>query len=411
VTHAHDHAHVSLPIDDQLDAGQRSLSEALRTSFNLLKYVMIVLVVLYLASGIRRVQPNQKAAVLRFGRVVEPIRDPGWVFAFPFPIDEVLIIEHAEVRRLELDAFWFAQPVAERFKPLDEVSGARALKPGIDGYMVMGDRTLLHALFVAQYQIKDVRAWITNVQDETELVSALLEDAVVSTAAEFTAVDVRGAHRDSFLQEVQRRLQASLDALETGIELVDKSGLVVNQEITPPLSVRPAFLEVTEAESAKRKAEQDARKEATGTLNGAAGAAHIELLELIDQYEIAESADEVEQADQLRAAIDDVLISQATGEAARIIDEARAYRTRLEQGVKADLELFRKLEPELRKNPRIVLDRLWKDTLMEILPKADAKYLLRPDDTLWLTIAPDPEWEKQVKEERKEQEKKDKASR
>lgn len=401
---------VPLPPEEQLDPGQRSLAEALRTSFKLLKYVMIVLVVLYLASGIRRVQPNQKAVVLRFGSIGDRIHDPGWVFAFPFPIDEVLMVEHTEVRRLDLDTFWFAQPAEDRHIPLDEVRARGSLKPGTDGYMFMGDRTLLHALFAAHYQIGDVRAWVTNVQDEESLVRALLDEAVVSTAAEFGAMQVRGAERDAFLREVQRRLQAGLDDLNTGIQLVAKSGLVAEKEITPPLSVRPAFHAVTEAESTKRKVEQDAQKEATTTLNEAAGAAHVELLELIEQYEAAETAGQEHDTTYLRNVIDEVLLTRATGEAARVINEARAYRTRLEQGVKADLELFRKLRPELVKNPGIVLDRLWKDTLMEVLPRADAKYFLRSGDTLWLRVSPDPQWQKEVQAEEKAAKKKEKGS-
>jgi membrane protease subunit HflK len=406
---SHAQTPVPLPMDDQLDAGQRSLSEALRTSFKLLKYVMIVLVVLYLASGIRRVQPNQKGVVLRFGKIVR-YADPGWVFAFPFPIDDVIIVEHGQVRRLDLDTFWFAQPEQDRYKPLDEVQERSSLKPGIDGYMFMGDRALLHALFTAQYQISDVRAWVTNVYDEEALVRALLEDAVVATAAEFRAVEVRGAQRDAFLSKVQGRLQAGLDALDTGIQLVAKSGLVVDQEITPPIAVRPDFRAVTEAESNKLKAERDAQKEATSTLNEAAGAAHVELLALIEQYEAVENAGDDQRATELRGAIDSVLVDEATGEAARVIDEARAYRTRLEQGVKADLELFRKLRPELVKNPDIVLDRLWKDALMEVLSEADGKYFLVPGEWIWLKVAPDPEWERQVKEEEKEARKKAKET-
>ena len=52
-----------------LDAAGKSLAEALRVSFLILKLIMAVLVVLFITSGIFRVQENEKALVLIFGEI------------------------------------------------------------------------------------------------------------------------------------------------------------------------------------------------------------------------------------------------------------------------------------------------------------------------------------------------------
>ena len=80
--------------DEQLDAAGRSLSDALRISFTILKVIMIILVVAFLASGFRTVGPDEKALVLRFGKIQgigdEAILGPGAHWVFPYPIDELV---------------------------------------------------------------------------------------------------------------------------------------------------------------------------------------------------------------------------------------------------------------------------------------------------------------------------------
>ena len=51
--------------DTELDAAGKSLSEALRISFIILKIIMVVLVIIFLASGFRTVGPDEQALVLR----------------------------------------------------------------------------------------------------------------------------------------------------------------------------------------------------------------------------------------------------------------------------------------------------------------------------------------------------------
>ena len=59
---------MAAPADTPLDAGSQALSEALRSSFAIIRFVMIVLVVVFFASGFFTVGPAQRAIILRFGK-------------------------------------------------------------------------------------------------------------------------------------------------------------------------------------------------------------------------------------------------------------------------------------------------------------------------------------------------------
>ena len=79
-----------------LDVAGRSLFEALRVSFIILKVIMIVLVVLFLDSGFRTVGSDEQALVLRFGKIRgvgdQRVLGPGLHWVFPYPIDTIVKI-------------------------------------------------------------------------------------------------------------------------------------------------------------------------------------------------------------------------------------------------------------------------------------------------------------------------------
>jgi len=86
-----DFAHRDPTVEERpLDAAGQSLADALRASFKILKGIMMVLVVLYLFSNARCVQPHEQALVLRLGRLLPGVQNPGLVWAFPYPLDEIV---------------------------------------------------------------------------------------------------------------------------------------------------------------------------------------------------------------------------------------------------------------------------------------------------------------------------------
>src|SRR6266498_3193520 len=76
------------------DAGAQALSEALHSSFAIVKVIMVGLVVLFLFSGFFTVGTQERAVILRFGVPLGggdgKLFGPGPHWAFPPPIDEVI---------------------------------------------------------------------------------------------------------------------------------------------------------------------------------------------------------------------------------------------------------------------------------------------------------------------------------
>ncbi|MHC4184913.1 MAG: SPFH domain-containing protein, partial [Planctomycetota bacterium] len=118
-------------------AAGRSLSEALRVSFIILKIIMIVLVLVFLASGFRTVGSDEKALVLQFGKINRVLK-PGPHWVFPYPIEEIIKIPVGKKVNLAIGSFWYFQtpdemlPAGPRTRPRIN----SALDPVRDGYCV-----------------------------------------------------------------------------------------------------------------------------------------------------------------------------------------------------------------------------------------------------------------------------------
>ncbi len=49
------------------------------------------LAVIYVASGLYSVQPNERAVVRRCGKALKQVKGPGLHFGFPYPIDKTMV--------------------------------------------------------------------------------------------------------------------------------------------------------------------------------------------------------------------------------------------------------------------------------------------------------------------------------
>src|ERR1043166_440591 len=91
--------------DTPLDAGSQALAEALKSSFAIVKVVMVLLVIIFLGSGIFTVRPQQQGIILRLGKPVgqgeAALLKPGLHFSLPYPIDSHEIVSITGIQQTE----------------------------------------------------------------------------------------------------------------------------------------------------------------------------------------------------------------------------------------------------------------------------------------------------------------------
>src|SRR5512137_487370 len=110
-----------LPPETPVDAGSQALAEALRSSFAIIKVVMVLLVLLFLASGFFTVGPQERAILLRFGKPVgegeAALLLPGLHWSLPYPIDESITVSISGLQQVSSTVGWYAVPPGQIFEP------------------------------------------------------------------------------------------------------------------------------------------------------------------------------------------------------------------------------------------------------------------------------------------------------
>lgn len=359
--HHHGHSH-SLPIaEEPLDPASQSLADALRSSFRILKLIMVVVVILFLFSGVFTVNNNEKVVLARFGRQLPGTYEPGLHFAFPYPIDSITRVRTGQ-RSIKIDKFWFNLSEADRTKDLSEVSyRTGGLDPATDGAIITGDQALMHVLLQVNYSVDDAKQYVANVSDESKLLMTTIQQAVVSSASRVTMETVWKSPSE-LAPEVQKRTQALLDVLKSGIRI---DNLQIERSHYP-LQVRDEFIAGLNAENQMRNALQTANKEREEKLKGAAGPAWEELYHKIERLDQLDGPEDTAQREKIRDEIGTILVERATGEAGRRIQLARGARTRVVNQAAAAASKFQTMLPAYKAAPELVKANQRQDMIEQV---------------------------------------------
>jgi hypothetical protein len=114
-------------------------------------YILIVVIaLLWLASGVYIVQPGEEGVVQTYGRFSN-ITTPGVNYHVPWPFQRVTIVEVERIRRAEIG-----------FRTLGTDSKEEVLSEAL---MLTTDENIVQVELLVQYRIADSRAFVFNVQN------------------------------------------------------------------------------------------------------------------------------------------------------------------------------------------------------------------------------------------------------
>jgi membrane protease subunit HflK len=384
-------------LDDQLDAAGKSLSEALRISFVILKVIMIVLIFVFLASGFRVVDSDEKALVLRFGKIQgtgdERLLGPGLHWIYPYPIDKIVKIPVEKNVNLAINSFWHFESNQELESPTPrKVPPSEPLYPTRDGYCITrsekqssavvgvdgSDYNIVHSKWQLTYQIVDPESFFKNVYVEdvepgqdyfkvitksiNPLLKAVFDDSVVTAMVHYTIDEALSSKKDTIRNHVWKLMQQKLThQINSGIEVVS----IQLNDMKPPRQVDQAFQKFISASNDKEGEISKAKTEAENTINEAAGSIARKLHATLHDETVSEQEKEL-------------LWSYAAGAAQAKISRARAYATKVVESAEANAEYLHKILPAFRESPDIFIQRIHSDAIVEVFGNADEKVIVQP---------------------------------
>jgi len=374
----------------ELDAAGQSLTNALRVSFTILKVIMALLVFLFAVSGVFRVQPQEEALVLQFGKFrgegEDRVLRPGLKFAFPEPISEVVRIPVQHVQTLTVESFWYFETEQEKLSRSTPRVVVGPLNPLRDGYCLTRndsdtglagtDYNIVHSRWAITYRIKSPVDFFESVyirqrnpgEDFLEaaaetvepLLNSLASNAIVATMVNYSIDDAVRSKSDIAV-DVKNTLQQKLDAIGSGI-LIDA---VRADRIVWPRQVDEAFQASTRASQESEQARIDAASYKDKILADTGGPNAEKVLSRLMNEDLSQQ----QQED---------LVAQLSGQSQTLISEARAYRTRIVEEAKANAEYLKNLLPEYKKRPELILQKIYQDAVQEVLAGADEKIFIQP---------------------------------
>ncbi|MCA9251158.1 MAG: SPFH domain-containing protein [Phycisphaerae bacterium] len=408
MAHSHHHHHHppagDLPGEAPLDAANQSLADAMRASFNILKFVMVILVVLYAFSGVRIVDQDSEAVVFRFGKL-HRVRPSGASIAFPYPIEETLIFATKKNNAFRSLNLWPDVKETQINDPLSQVRAGGILNPALDGSLLTADNGIVHIQWDVKYRVDDISKYVLNVGDESTnevqaLITSLLDDASIAMVANYTAEDVTRGSTTEVALKVRAVVNERLEKLDTGVSVV---ALDIPHSSVPGPTMS-AFDNVAKAQSDRDKSVQEAQQERIKVLNATAGTAWRELttyvdkdgerhIGLLDRLDAAIEANDQSTQSALESEIDNILENEASGAAGQRIRMARGYYTQVVQQINGDVDQYLAVMDEYLQSPDLLVHRLWEQTKQRVLQQSGLTkhFVAGSADELRIHIEPDPE--------------------
>jgi modulator of FtsH protease HflK len=302
-------------MEDVIRRGQERLKNLIPGGFGSFKgLVLIVLaaVVIWLITGFFRVQPNQQAVQLIFGKPYGKPVEPGLHYNLPGPIGRVEVVNVQDQRRTV---------IGSRGGPERGTFNRGPRPTSSENLMLTGDENIVDIEFAVLWQIKDVFKYAFAVRNGEENVRAAAEAAMREVIGKSNLQYAQTEGRTRIEQDTKDLLQRILDEYGLGARIAQVQLLRVD----PPQEVIGAFRDVQAARADKER--------------------------------------NINEANTYRNQV----LPRAKGEAESIIQKAEGYKATTVARAKGDAQRFTQVYEQYDKAKDITSERLYIETIEEVL--------------------------------------------
>ncbi|PRY94701.1 protease FtsH subunit HflK [Hasllibacter halocynthiae] len=205
------------------------------------------------------------------------------------------------------------------------VNTDRGATRGASGLMLTTDENIVDIDFQVVWNITDPASFIFNLADPEQTIRAVSESAMREVIAQRALAPILNTDRDQIADEVRLLIQATLDRYDAGVNIVRLN----LDRADPPGQVIDAFRDVQAAEQERDQLQRRADRDAN------------------------------------------VAVAQANGRAARVREEAEAYRARVVNEAEGEAARFTSILAEYQRAPEVTRTRLYLETLEEVFGRVD----------------------------------------
>src|ERR1700691_2700267 len=209
-----------------------------------LSSVIVLIGAVWIASGAYRVDAQERAVVLRFGRYVGTV-GPGYNWHLPWPIERKIIVN-----------------VSQQYSVPD------------DSRMLTADTNLVEVRSAVQYTQPDPRKYLFKVKDVEDTLRQISESALREAVGQ-AALDRALAFDPAITDHARATLQRTLDSYDMGVRIIS----VTLQEVVVPEPVQDAQRDAIKADKDRQRYQQDAESYKNDVVPRARGEASKQMLD------------------------------------------------------------------------------------------------------------------------------------
>ena len=292
--------------------------------------LVIVAALLWLATGIYQVNQDQVGVVQRFGKYSRTV-GPGLQWKLPSGLEKVSKVATQRIYQEEFGLRTLRAGVRTEYAPESQYER--------ESLMLTGDLNCVLVPWVVRYRIGDPYKFLFRIRNVRETLRSLSE-ATMRTVVGDRSLDEVLNKRELVASLTQEALQEALDGAESGLFLTT----IELGKTNVPERVQPSFNEVNAAIQEKEK--------------------------LIYQAQGAYNK----------------VIPEARGKAEKMIQEAEGFAVNRVKQAQGDVARFLALYDEYRKAKEITRQRLYLESLDEMLPRLGRKYIIDADQKGFLPL-------------------------
>ncbi|MEH6630370.1 MAG: FtsH protease activity modulator HflK [Halopseudomonas aestusnigri] len=278
-------------------------------------FIIGVVLLLWLASGFYRVQPNQQGVVLTFGKWTNTT-EAGLHWHMPYPIETVMTPEVSTIHQISIG-----------FRGAGSGGSNQGQTKSIttESLMLTGDQNIIDINLTVQWKIRDAGEFLFNIRDQEATVRIAAESAVREIVGRTLFDQAVSTGRDEIQIKVLFLLQELLDQYKAGVLITE----IQLQSIQPPQAVIDAFDDVQRSLQDKDRARNEAEKYRNDA------------------------------------------IPRARGDALRVVQAAEAYKESLENKATGEADRFLSVFREYKQNPEVTKRRMYIETMQKVLKNTD----------------------------------------
>lgn len=299
------------------------MKNAILNSKRFIFYILIVLILLYIASGIYSISQTQVGIHQRFGRIINPNVKPGIHYALPWPIDKIDKVSVTIVQRILIDDF-------SSNLEQDSTPYAFYRMTGLTPNCISGDNNIVNIICAIQYSVSNPVDYLFRIKDNERLFKDIVCNSIIKCLAALQVDEILTYGKRKIENILKTQTQKKLDNLNCGLTI----SFVELRDVRPPGTVQGAFDDVINAKIDRRKI--------------------------------------VSQAESRR----NERLPQANATATKIIEKAKTYKVEKTATAQGETQRFLKQLEAYQKMKKVTKKRLYFEFVKQVFPEIEKVYIV-----------------------------------